>query len=215
MQRLMMARERTRLRFHFARELVRLRTAPLPPGASAANRAATLARLEAYARRGRFPLHGGRGRPRPVFVDHRGTPCAVGHLLAEAGHAPLVAEISRTRNHAYVADLGDVRALPPALAAIGITAEEAARIQPSYDDGSSVNIGDEVREPLGYDFLPLMLAVALTLMIGSLLLSVSFIASERFRQVVWDDRPRLQPWITAFMVCGYLLIGLYLLLLVS
>jgi hypothetical protein len=203
--------ERARLRLHFAGELMRLRAAPAPAHSRAADRAATLERLDAYARGGRFPLHGGRGKPRPVFVDHRGTHCAVGHLLAGAGHAGLVSEIHHTRNHAFIAELADVGGLPAALAGLGITREEAARIQPSYSGGVSPMEPAQLDNPI--PFL-IFLLVSVLLAFGSLALTAAILLSRRVKATIWDARPRLQPWICAVMICGYTVLGLYVIFIV-
>lgn len=124
--------ERMRLRLHFRQMLILLRATGAQEGHDSAARERTLRRLGEYAAVGRFPRHGGRGGPRPVFVDAAGTHCAVGFLLAAAGFAPLVDRIAAERNHARVAELAAVSELPAALRAIGITPAEAARIQPTY-----------------------------------------------------------------------------------
>lgn len=130
--RLHMACERMRLRLHFRQTVFLLRSAGAHDGREPAARERTIRRLREYAAAARFPRHGGRGAPRPVFVDAAGTHCAVGFLLAAAGFAPLVDRIAAERNHARLADLAGVDGVPAALRAIGITPAEAARIQPTY-----------------------------------------------------------------------------------
>lgn len=130
--RLYTACERTRLRLHFRRVLLLLRKAGTPAGLDRAARGRTILRLREYAAASRFPRHGGRGGPRPVFVDPGGVHCAVGFLLADAGFTGLVARVAAERNHARVADLADVEGMAGALRSIGITPAEAARIQPTY-----------------------------------------------------------------------------------
>jgi hypothetical protein len=82
-------------------------------------------------------VHGGGGGPRPVFVDQEGTHCAVGHLLGCSGFTELVAEVSERKNHAFVRELVHVPGLLPAIAELGISPREAARIQPSYTPGTA------------------------------------------------------------------------------
>lgn len=124
--------ERLRLRLHFARVLAEMRDAPPPAGASPARRAATLRELARYARAGAFPRHGGRGAPRPVFVDAGGNRCAMAHLLEWSGHAAAVHGITATRNHAYLPDLARAPEVAAAIQGLGISEDEAARIQPCY-----------------------------------------------------------------------------------
>jgi hypothetical protein len=105
--------ERLRLRLHFARVLAR------------------------YARAGAFPRHGGRGTPRPVFVDAGGNRCAMAHLLERSGHAAAVHRIAASRNHAYVAELARCPDIAAAIRGLGISEDEAARIQPCYSPSAA------------------------------------------------------------------------------
>lgn len=127
-----LAAERLRLRRHFAAVLAELHPAPLPPGASPERRARTLRELARYARAGAFPRHGGRGTPRPVFVDSGGRRCAMAHLLEWNGDAGPVRRIAASRNHAYVPALAADAGVAGAIRSLGVSVEEAARIQPCY-----------------------------------------------------------------------------------
>jgi hypothetical protein len=88
--------------------------------------------LSHYRRRGRFPRQALFHDNTPCFVDLRGTPCAVAHLLALSGETPLVQRIARERNYARVRELVDEPRLVAWLAAAGLALEEAAAIQPDY-----------------------------------------------------------------------------------
>lgn len=180
--RLWLALERTRLRLHFARVRLLLRAAPAPAGVCPAARARSLAQLEAYAREGRFPLHGGRGRRRPVFVDHAGTHCAVGHLLAVNGHADLVRGIRAERNHAFVPDLAPVPGVLPALSSLGLTGREAARIQPTYASGPSVNLA---LENGGGAISTLLLTAMIAVGVVAVVLACGLFVSARVRHLFW------------------------------
>lgn len=124
--------EKARLRLRFALVLARLHRAPVPRGLSPAARRRTLSRLRDYALYGQFPRHGGTGGPRPVFVDHLGTHCAVAHLLARNHSFELVGEIATRRNYARIPEMVSIPGLITALTGLGVTAEEATEIQPGY-----------------------------------------------------------------------------------
>jgi len=113
--------------------------------AQRAARARELGRLEAYRLRGIFPENHVRPGRTPVFVDGRGVHCAVGQLLALDGETALVARIAATRNCARVRELADEPELVAWLDRNGLTLEEAARIQPTYD-GSGNPGGGGVKE---------------------------------------------------------------------
>jgi hypothetical protein len=65
-------------------------------------------------------------------VDAEGTRCAVAHLIEATGGAGVVERVARKRNHAYVRELVDDRRIADWLEREGLSAEEAALIQPSY-----------------------------------------------------------------------------------
>lgn len=129
--------------------LLRARDVPALAPAPRRERAALLAVLDAYAARGVFPRHdpsttAAPGRRRPRFVDRAGRRCAVAQLIEASGRADLVASLQRAHEYDRVLDMGE-----PALAAWadahGFTPTELAAIQPSYDDGGSVEMPDEFR----------------------------------------------------------------------
>lgn len=128
-----------RLRRHFAAVDAELRAADvsrLSPAQRAA-RAEAIERLGAYAARGEFPHNHLRADRLPVFIDEHGTRCAMAHLIEEASGAELAHAIASRRNLAYIPELARDPAFQPALLAWldrnGLTAAEAARIQPAYD----------------------------------------------------------------------------------
>ena len=120
------------LQWHFASCIRAIGRAPLPAGASAWRRAVTLWALARYAWRGRFPHNPAPGTRHPIFRDARGTPCAVGHLLAAQGHGARVDAVAAHHNFARVPELARAPWVGPTLLALGLTVEEAARVQPSY-----------------------------------------------------------------------------------
>jgi hypothetical protein len=88
--------------------------------------------LAEYRKAGRFPLNRDFQKPTPYFIDADGTRCAMAHLMELGGEQLLVAKIASERNNAYVRELVDEPGLLAWLEAAGITAEEAAAIQPEY-----------------------------------------------------------------------------------
>jgi hypothetical protein len=171
----------------------------VPVGVSPAARARSLAQLEACSQAGRFPLHGVRGRHRPVFVDHRGTHCAVGHLLAPNGHTGLVRRIAAERNHAYVPELAPTPGLLPALSTLGLTAREAALIQPTYGGP-----GEVVVEPPSQGWLsPLVMWGALALAAAAVLLALGLLASTRIRRACWNSGFGRRLATTLLLVVGF------------
>lgn len=194
--------ERTRLRLHFVRVRLLLRAAGVPRGLSPAARERSLEQLRAYARAGRFPRRGGRGLPRPVFVDHAGTHCAVGHLLAINGHAGLVRGIAAERNFAYVRELADTPGLLPALAGLGLTAPEAALIQPVY---SEPEIEVAPIGPMDIAFEAALIAFmvgALLLALASVLVASGLLLSARVRHAAWSAGPLRRALTAGVLVAG-------------
>jgi hypothetical protein len=96
-------------------------------------RRALISELERYASRGRFPRNTHfPGALVPYFIDDFGTRCAMAHLIESTGAIDLVSRVKRTANNAFVPELAADPALRSWLARHGLSAEEAARIQPSY-----------------------------------------------------------------------------------
>jgi hypothetical protein len=127
--------EDARIRSHLERVEAHLR-AHIPPEFSREQRAARLRqmdRLAEYRRRGDFPRNPGVPGRVPVFRDHRGVLCAVGHLLAVDGHHDLVDRVARERNLARIPELADEVELLEWLERNGLTVDEATWIQPMYN----------------------------------------------------------------------------------
>lgn len=108
-----------------------------------------LGELARYREGGVFPKNPGIEQT-PIFVDASGVRCAMAHLLEVGGEGPLVGKIARERNFAYVRELTNEPRLMAWLAAAGLTATEAAAIQPSYCDTNSACVcGDG-----GFSYVP-------------------------------------------------------------
>lgn len=128
------ADEDARIRAHLTRALARCEEERAGELADAqrARRAEVLGALRRYIEVGRFPRNRVGNAPVPVFVDRDGARCAVAALLEATGEHALVARIARTRNLAHVDELSDDNELAEWLARNGLTALDAARIQPMY-----------------------------------------------------------------------------------
>jgi hypothetical protein len=90
-----------------------------------------LEKLQKYSDRKVFPVNLYHNERRPYFVDHRGIHCAVGQMMANSGHADLVAQISRDHNFDYLVDIRTEGVLEWA-DSHGFTTEELQWIQPGY-----------------------------------------------------------------------------------
>ncbi len=131
----LVAAERSRIRAHLERVEEELRSAPtshLPEEVRAA-RHRQVEVLREYRERGIFPRNLAYPHAKvPVFVDDRGVHCAVGYLLHRSGADSIVTRIAEGRNFARVPELADEPGLAEWLASVGLSLEEAARIQPAY-----------------------------------------------------------------------------------
>lgn len=126
--------EPARIRCHLSaveRELRTRDVGQLPPALQEA-RTRHLGELHAYWVAGRFPHnHDAPGRV-PCFIDDHDGRCAVAHLLIADGQEALARRIAaRFRNH-YLPEMVDDE-LARWVASSGLTLEELARIQPTYD----------------------------------------------------------------------------------
>lgn len=91
--------------------------------------------LRAYRDAGVFPENRERMHRQPVFVDGRGTRCAMAHLIESTGQPEdlaLVRWVAQERNLAYIAELADLDGLQRWLEVHGLSVDEAAAIQPAY-----------------------------------------------------------------------------------
>jgi hypothetical protein len=125
-----------RLQAHFSwvLDLLRAQRTDAWDSARSARRAHTLALLEDYAARGRFPRN--QIDPRqmlPVFIDAVGTTCAVAELMIRTGCGDLAQRVREAMNLAYVADMTSVGPeLEQWAEEAGLSLEEVALVQPDY-----------------------------------------------------------------------------------
>src|SRR5687767_10381562 len=130
--------EAARLRAHFDQVDVELRARIVAHLSTSqrANRAKLIAWLRDYRDAGEFPLNDKfAGEAVPFFRDSKGTLCAMAYLIDRSGRGDIVNHVASTRNNAYIRELVDNGNLVRWLDTWGLTAAEAARIQPAYDGG--------------------------------------------------------------------------------
>ena len=96
-------------------------------------RAAALDHLREYREAGRFPHNHHHGEATPLFRDVHGTLCAMAYLIERSGGGALVDRVAATANDAYIRELADDPELVAWLDRNGMTAEEAALVQPAYE----------------------------------------------------------------------------------
>ena len=126
--------EVTRLVRHFDSVDLELRSRDVShyTASQRANRAKLVSWLRDYRNAGSFPTNDRFAEPTPFFRDKDGVLCAMAYLIARSGRADIVDKVAATRNNAYIRELVDDPALVTWLDSWGLTAGEAARIQPSY-----------------------------------------------------------------------------------
>ncbi len=125
--------ERLRLRAHF-RDVVRGLEARTPrlSGGRLRERHRLTRVLAGYAKAGQFPLNAEAEARVPIFIDERGVHCAVGELMRRSGAGREARSVRRGGNQRYVRELMALPALGDFLDQAGLSAGEAAWIQPSY-----------------------------------------------------------------------------------
>lgn len=126
--------ERERVRAHLEGALRELRSVPASQFSDEVwgRRQQAIARLLRYTEAGRFPINDRYPFQTPLFVDDRGTRCAMGEVIDASGGSAFVAKVHRERNLARVRELVNEPALVEWLEVNGFTVAEAARVQPSY-----------------------------------------------------------------------------------
>ena len=125
--------DRARIREHLSSVETYLRsqdTSHLTPALREA-REKNIARLHEYWTAGVFPGNTLRNYPTPIFIDPTGRACAVGYLMMESGWEEAARKVAEGENLAYVNDI-ETPEVAEWLGQSGLTAQEAAWIQPEY-----------------------------------------------------------------------------------
>lgn len=95
------------------------------------NRRRNLAHLREYTEAGRYPINDEVEGETPIFVDRRGTPCAVAYLMLMSGREDLVRKVVGENNYVRIGELVDGPVLDW-IRTSGLTQAECALIQPAY-----------------------------------------------------------------------------------
>lgn len=132
--------ERARIRHHLEGALSRLENAkPVLSASQATARSELISFLREYLEAGQFPINDVSPTRTPIFVDRFGNRCAMASLIERSGSPELVQRIASSRNLARVRELADDDAVVAWLDTHGMTLDEAARVQPSYSNETSVH----------------------------------------------------------------------------
>ncbi|HEY0528934.1 MAG TPA: hypothetical protein VGD02_08895 [Gemmatimonadaceae bacterium] len=156
--------EVVRLRAHFDSVDRELRTADISrlSASQKAMRAELISWLRDYRNAGRFPENDRFANRRvPFFRDSHGTLCAMAYLIDRSGRSDIVDKVAATRNNAYIRELVDDPSLVAWLDKAGLSAAEAARIQPTYG-GPVVVVEDTHRVSTQYAVLSMALGSVAT-----------------------------------------------------
>lgn len=131
--------QRIRARLSGVERELRSKDVSALPAAQRGARARGVDILHAYWTRGVFPKNTGfPGERLPYFVDRYGTRCAMAYLIEQSGRGDLVARVAAANNNARIRELQADPELAAWLQENGLTAAEAARIQPAYDGPPTV-----------------------------------------------------------------------------
>ena len=95
------------------------------------SRLSNIKAVKAYRDRGQFPINNRSEKPVPIFVDDRGTRCAVGYLIHCSGRDEIVAHVENTDNGIYLDGALDA-VVSEWIQLSGLTQRELALIQPGY-----------------------------------------------------------------------------------
>lgn len=96
-----------------------------------ANRAKALDHLKNYWQAGNFPINDYVNYTTPIFIDRKGTHCAVGYLMQQMGAENLAQKIDQKEKFAYVHQI-KTKGVAEWAKMNGFTIAELAWIQPSY-----------------------------------------------------------------------------------
>jgi hypothetical protein len=141
--------EDQRLVRHFVAALESVRKTQAKHGsrAQALLRSLLLEEVEHYARAGSFPRNHVAADETPVFVDSQGTLCAVAHMMRATGAEQLLARVKEQANLKRVSSFLSIAGVREWLEACGISAEEAAAIQPGYQTVPAACICNQPADP--------------------------------------------------------------------
>lgn len=128
--------EITLIRAHFGFVLNKLRKADVSHLSTSQlqKREQMIAWLAEYAERGIFPTNkSNTGERRPCFIDDEGRICAVGYLVEKSAGRASAELINSKHKYQYITEMHDPL-LDDWIAQSGLSKEECAMIQPTYDN---------------------------------------------------------------------------------
>ena len=102
------------------------------------NRLALLDKLNNYWHTKVFPVNDYLAYKNPVFIDRKGTHCAVGFLMQQSGYESLAKQIDAEQKFAYVHEI-KVKGVEEWANEYGFTIDELAWIQPGYPVNTSTS----------------------------------------------------------------------------
>jgi len=100
------------------------------------NREMLLNKLNNYWHLKQFPINDYLSYKNPVFIDRKGTHCAVGYLMQQSGYQHLAKRIDATQKFAYIHQI-KVKGVSEWANEFGFTIDELAWIQPGYPVNSN------------------------------------------------------------------------------
>src|SRR5262245_47898614 len=125
--------ERLRMREHFLAVRARLAAKPATRPDLEAKRKRILALLDAYIAKGTTPENDHLPWRTPVFIDDKGTICAVGYLIEQTAGRPLAESIASSHRYSFIEDIAkDMPEVRDWVAESGFTLDELGQIQPGY-----------------------------------------------------------------------------------
>ena len=119
------------------------------------NRERALQHLVDYRDRGVFPHnHDFPGMPVPYFRDRHGVLCAMAYLIDRSGRGDIVDLVEARMNNGWIAELANDSVIGPVLVEWleenGISAREAAMIQPAYNGRNGLILVSDSDVPTAY-----------------------------------------------------------------
>jgi len=162
----------------------------------------TLDNLNSYWQAGDFPVNDTSEHTTPIFKDIYGNYCAVGYLLSKVGFDTYVSEIQAQNNYILVKEITDKKYLH-AITSLGITKEEAARIQPGYG----------FEDPFIYGGGSGNTVSILKLVSVVLFVLLQLIAYFFFKEMNMSKKQKFLGFLTLFLTSSLILAGIWSLLL--
>jgi hypothetical protein len=126
--------EALRMHEHFIAVRARLAAQPATKPELEATRQKLLAALDTYIAKGTTPDNDALPWRTPVFIDGKGTICAVGFLIQESAGRALAEKVAATHRYSFIEDIAkDMPEVRDWVAQSGFTLDELGQIQPGYE----------------------------------------------------------------------------------